>query len=414
MAAKDIRRVLASGMLTLLVGIIAGCRQASDTVDRQFVRSPESISFAQAYTRATEPTGCLDHSSLELFKNLPVPGARSDVRLSNDIVLHDCQTLVEDGGVWGNEYKTTAGVYVLSDLASISDADFLRPDSARRVALIAYSGTKKMKSLDLPQLTVSVPSMVLCLYVGVHTNTDSSDDGNWFAAYGDCATYGDWRTDVPSEQQLRVARRFPQGSDAVPAAASWQWRKDKTLIGVRCGSAWCVIGKEVPVAESVDKGESVRRWGWEDEQFLAEFDKDKLKLSKIRARIVPDTVITKYATLEEMPKDVFLPFATVFLSGNSEKYDTLGLTKGKNTIALRYKPTASAEKQWMLKVISSEGLTVYRTVEYKPLNPNRPPSGTARWKWLPDDERGWGSCPAGCCEAGGRHSCMNQPGGCEN
>lgn len=216
--------------------------------------------------------------------------------------------------------------------------------------------------------------------------------------------------------------------DDIPAGARWELsRKSEQMIGVRCASRWCQIGKlgtleadlettpGPPTTGDLEVKRAYRLKGWFDSQVLAEKDAQGiLKPSGVIGRVIP-------ATEAEMRLHNFGDWYTVatfsidaLYSGAAvpQKYHERGFALGVQTLQMckgtfrgcretGQPPLACAHTQSEVygRIKQSNGASgpVYRvcTVEG---NAYRDAIYATRWTWDPSDEGLWIRCLNGCCQ----------------
>lgn len=254
-----------------------------------------------------------------------------------------------------------------------------------------------------------------------------------------------------------LGRSFAPNS--FPPAARWDWDSlnGKQYIGIQCGAAWCEVGTpgfqastpfEAPVPPfdpiagidvPVEATERVQRIkGWYDVQRLALWPNgSNQQPSTVRGVLIPHPALDMInwgADPLQIYRDRWVHVAWAIVDGDYPKWH---FKRGNNKISLCYGtadstscnipmsshpensssiplgacPTDPAESglRWWSRTESAADSTSYGCVlrmnhkadidEWRKTNPGvvfRIP-GTARWKFLPDDESTWVSCPTGCC-----------------
>lgn len=225
-------------------------------------------------------------------------------------------------------------------------------------------------------------------------------------------------------------------SEDFPRVARWQWDSANMVqyIGVYCGRAWCAVTNPelTPVFPPATGNRTRAIPGWHDDQLLAYHDANGyLRPSLIHGTIYPDpgldarTSTAQFAgwtpaaqvTLEPLtgvdPRaigqykqtmnfDVTLPgqFNLMLLC-----YGDIRTTPNPCPMSpadsLRLANTCGGSGLWWAMVVAAGG-------DRKPLCVMRRPNenvpfripGTARWRWVANDERTWKACVQGCCETG--------------
>jgi hypothetical protein len=193
--------------------------------------------------------------------------------------------------------------------------------------------------------------------------------------------------------QIPPVTRFVERSDMVPN------------IGVRCGTAWCVIGAggpgDVPAAvhagaPSTPPGAQSTIKGWFDDQHLAISNAASPHglAPSIRASIVPEADLAS-KHLSDFSAG-FVLVARAFFPGPATatlpaKYAAFGFTPGWNRIEL--KETGGT---WQARITTPGGTSVLRVasrVEHTMFSV----IAAARWAWRDTDEWIWVACDNGCC-----------------
>jgi hypothetical protein len=241
-----------------------------------------------------------------------------------------------------------------------------------------------------------------------------------------------------------------------PPVSRWDWDSvhSKQYIGIRCGAAWCEVGdsdlvvsnplSSPPTFETVpgaaptsDQNQRVTRIkGWYDRQLLATHSwLQGLHPSVIWGEIIPHPVLGRQdhdVASYFHPTSADRRWVEVAVVRVSANYTTsvMRFTTGDNKVYLCYgtdgdcgvpssqisgckasaiahstypaSMTSSSSLWWAM--VKSEGIDLqYRCVEWRDhsndvlaLGFSIP--GTARWRWLLDDETNWMRCTEGCCE----------------
>jgi len=240
------------------------------------------------------------------------------------------------------------------------------------------------------------------------------------------------------ESRPTTASGFDDDAD-YPQVARWDWdSRDRTqYLGVKCGAAWCEIGRSgfhsspswKPAAglpRAMRRNIAIK--GWYDEQRLAGPPPTSgllAAVSKIRGTIFPHYRLNDYVD-DATWKGVWRTVAYVALSATSQKYQTVmnfGATPGANpNIPLNPEtlnkieycvgtaaechvpnpPTCSVSMApwgWSRIVRAGAPIALYKCVTRWPNPPPALPTPAAtRWRWVAADETSWSQCSAGCCE----------------
>jgi hypothetical protein len=171
--------------------------------------------------------------------------------------------------------------------------------------------------------------------------------------------------------------------------------------------------------------------GWYDEQRLGEASAGQAKLSNIFGAMHPIGDLTRFQQADL--DGVWVPMARLEVSGDDDQtyLAKLNIVKGKdelpsNVVSICHRvpgdptkqctlgesivsvtgKTCDAKVDWFARVVNTNKEMKWFCVEYSPhYNPshpddpaNPPMPGTARWAWDDNDEKGWISCPQGCCK----------------
>jgi hypothetical protein len=193
-----------------------------------------------------------------------------------------------------------------------------------------------------------------------------------------------------------------------PAVARFEELGGRTLIGLKCLTAWCQIGPNTPpeVAPhlSAPGAPTTRAWrvnGWYDDQTIAAKNQAGAVVARIRASVVPVENLETLTTAEFAAG--WVQVATVWMSATppvgSLYQQDWKLERGLNKLYLRYDPTKPPTGQWRAALRGPNGnwtnddIPVERHAHYDLLVP-----GTARWRFVSTDEIIWVRCDQGCCQ----------------
>ena len=209
----------------------------------------------------------------------------------------------------------------------------------------------------------------------------------------------------PSGAQPRDYPAVMRFEEAVAVAGG----RDLTAIGVRCLDRWCTIlpggaalRPSLPASfTNAARGIRSRVTGWHDEQMLSLFNGATLVPSGIRAKVIPEPGIETRS--QAFYTGVWRRTATILLDGNpaGTKYSTKwGLHAGYNAVDMAYITGIG----WTSRVgpVANPNMEVGASFTY--LRVTQTPHldllvpGTARFRWLRNDESVWVSCDQGCCE----------------
>jgi hypothetical protein len=228
---------------------------------------------------------------------------------------------------------------------------------------------------------------------------------------------------------LAVRATSPGGTNdgSYPPVARWDWDRSRRehYIGIKCGPAWCEIGR-TGFSPSPSQPSAAPTWkvkGWYDEQHLA----IPLPSAGAGLRVRPGVAIGTVAPVDDLATFKHEDFAGTWkqvaaltLNAPSPEYASKLLLKGDMSrtflsfcagtredcgIPSNVSFTATTgvydadltADPWWAKLSPRQGTPrYYQVVRRKHLGITIP--GTARWRWWPDDERIWILCPEGCCE----------------
>jgi hypothetical protein len=243
---------------------------------------------------------------------------------------------------------------------------------------------------------------------------------------------------------------------AIPAVARWDWdeRNAEQYIGLKCGNAWCEVGRPAegrkPAFESSkpyippptgdpakperisgeDRVRAIK--GWYDQQHLAidagmtlrpgpvmaTFFPDSLLRTRVKTDFEGQWVVTSYVAFSGPPGLYKNKFNFDQAPGGAKlnRMNRLSLcfgTSGACAIPLSIPIRPSLAQScgmmhlflsqwtpgWWVRIESLvSGRPQYRCVKMRPHPVGFSIPATTRWRWLADDETGWEWCPNGCCE----------------
>lgn len=239
---------------------------------------------------------------------------------------------------------------------------------------------------------------------------------------------------------LRVRPTVAAGED-VPPVARWDWDSAgrEQYIGIKCGAAWCEVSDDgtrsqqpavsiafpalSPLAVTGAGSASTPRErtrvvgikGWYDAQRLAHLDSD--------GHLVPSNVWGVIAPHPTLYRDAFSNYArrwvhvaTAMVTNGDYDGSLMTMKAGQEYrihLCIRDCPDlpetltcqmpGNALRMWsMITYVNdrSQPDTIFRCVARRTpgKNPHPPVPGTARWRWLANDETTWKRCSEGCCE----------------
>lgn len=208
----------------------------------------------------------------------------------------------------------------------------------------------------------------------------------------------------PGSRNIPAVGRFHEGT---------RRERRRPHFGFKCDRAWCLV---LPVHEEVDTiplphrnlHPKKRTWevhGWHDVQTLAVLNPAGNPVpGNRRASIIPDTALYR-RTMEHDFSQGWVRSAVVHFRGTpGGKYgrrpagDTMNpywnFVRGENEIYL--KMDSSKPSGWAAEVRNSAGTFEIVVVHRHPHS--KPVPGTARFRWMDQDEGGWIRCEDGCCK----------------
>jgi hypothetical protein len=357
----------------------------------------------------------------DTLQSLPNAGAISGIP-----EYHDCQQL---GRHNDRDYGTLAGIFAYEALGTLYAVGGGDPASPRAAAeIVAFEDKYEPLSIELG---------FNCLYLW-------QEGADWtariFSAGGApslCSrTLKEWPSTAGHALEVQADRVPGMLDEDYPPVARWEWNPEQgeQFLGIRCGASWCSVrrpgasdrrlperNKELmPTAPGLT-ALTAGRWerarlvrGWYDEQRLAlEASPGKLVMSEIVGTVLPHPELGSREDAADYAGD-WLEVARVVLDqapGVEQYQSKLGLRVGTNVIEMQQFSTLPPEFGlttcepdddglfWVARV-SSDGARSMRCVE-RIIHPESARThaapGTARWRWDPDDEKTWITCPKGCC-----------------
>ena len=392
--------------------------------------------------------------ALRLTSQVPLSGPITDIP-----EFHDCQRFIIDS-MGEDVYGSLYAIYASLNLASLAlRIDSLRdttihPEYIGKVAAVpaatvfSYGGT----SLDPGYRDKGVYNQ---LHIGPYWNCLYMwRQGERWRAWMIGEEYSDRCRDPLVIDPLRSGRTelmvtvHPSGSQGmVPPVARWDWdeARRQQYIGIACGEAWCDVSQALypkqglvppPVILSwdpipglmaarpfeVDRVTKVK--GWYDAQRLALMGANGRPYpSKIWGVVIPHPTLGRQTgtLLQTLGADsMWVHVATALvtenysgkvlrlLAGQENKIYLCDGTAGAcGTTKVCGPPPSGATRLWT-KVTHKDAVGKIVAVylcETKRIPANNPPPtvpGTARWRWLRDDETTWKRCDPGCCETNPR------------
>lgn len=222
----------------------------------------------------------------------------------------------------------------------------------------------------------------------------------------------------------RTASRL-QRSDVYPHSARWGWDADslRHYIGIRCGTAWCSIGRSAPPVAARLLGDPYRVIpGWRDEQLLAVEGSDQSLFPGPLGVLEPDSAYWRLSR----PRLLGHPYLARPVAGRQPPTiasTSLSLAMARPSgltvanIAVMGSATQVASYTAKFGLVPQDGawrgsVTIQGDVspESAWFGPNGVPAelqfvpeidhsvvGAVRWRWRERDEQVWASCEDGCC-----------------
>jgi hypothetical protein len=237
-----------------------------------------------------------------------------------------------------------------------------------------------------------------------------------------------------------------------PAAARWDWdrRNREQYIGIKCGAAWCLVGRfgfdttvsysipnlpfraigAAPLTDTERRRVTAVR-GWYDEQQLAEVQGGHTKPSALRGILVPNPDIHNLKAEPDMYDTTWVQVGfAVLVGGDYHKWNyrqrvnevllchgSAQSCKVENQVLTQPPeppstlPLSSCTTGWWATVrpfpSGTARIFCLRETNHQAalddLNERHPNMissipGTARWRWLAKDDGSWFGCiSAGCC-----------------
>lgn len=358
------------------------------------------------------------------IQQVPLSGPITDIP-----EFHDCQRFIVQTSA-GDRYDSLYAIYASDSLDDLDSAlSLLMPDpgdtAAVAVATVySYGG-------DYPSL--GIESGFNCLYLSKAGTLWRA----WMLPRGpnepDCARRDDEINESGDVTRLHVIRDTMSGAtfDDYPPVTRWHWDvgSNRQLIGVKCGRAWCIVSDQptvtlAPLPTDIEfsgaSGSNVAPRpvaairGWYDDQRLAHRGPHgDIVPSDVWGVTVPDPTLYSHRLDDYVGAWVRVASirvqrdydgAVLKLVGNRShdiylcSSDCPELPTGVNSPTCITPPGAS---RFWYKMTRRTGVfgkqAVYGCVVRRGTD-HGPVPGTARWRWLANDETTWTRCSEGCCE----------------
>jgi hypothetical protein len=365
--------------------------------------------------------------------NLSGPQAQTNVPEFND-----CQRLVIGTGK-AARYDSLYAVFAHDSLDDTLHTKTVLDTGAAfpMVEILSLGGT-------YPQLELN-PGLS-CLFVFKENN-------NW---YGRMMPFGEHEQDCHSPRPRSEVESFPAlsirrtnlhlKSEDYPAVARWEWdvRFQTQVIGFRCLDEWCEVGKNTPetgpdltatmgdIAGLPGDSPVLKVKGWYDDQRLSPTERHWWQHWKHPRSVVGTIVpVPGLAQLESPDFDhTWNTIAYVNLSEQSNEYDAAasfvpkagssvttislcmehwagttldsegceGITEDLRQAAkCAPEPAAPTIHWWARTIPAGSSEPRYWCIVRRSVPDGVPVPGTARWRWMADDETTWGRCGGACC-----------------
>jgi hypothetical protein len=231
--------------------------------------------------------------------------------------------------------------------------------------------------------------------------------------------------------------------DHYPPVARWDWDSTHSVhyIGLKCGKGWCEVGRKDFVSARAHMPATIppthvarvqRIKGWYDEQLLAEPEGRAYRPGSLKGTIFPSPELQamgwpaytnqwvevgyvalnqrsdyykKMLNLDSVSADAPLSRMNIFSMCYGTRAVCLSDTNASASVACGKSAPASKKLWWMRIKAAGSTSVIYRCVtrrDHEHLAATIP--GTARWRWLAEDETVWEACIRGCCEVEVGHS----------
>jgi hypothetical protein len=366
-------------------------------------------------------------SEFVAFKELSLPGNTTLVP-----EYHDCQKFPIGGG----------GVY--GPLVAIFAREHLNSEINRLMQLASQGATKRAVGIGLilsfngAYNPLGIRHAYNCLYMwATITGADTTRNAFLIPVSDQKRCLDDLAPTPSGAKQLEVRLRRDDPSYGIadyPEVARWDWDPmvHQQYISIGCLNAWCDIGNQ-SFNGSQDRDDPslptaarrvLRVKPWYDEQRLADFGPTNVIFaSGIIGTLYPDPMLAQlgpgdYATHEwKKVAYSFLsePSATYLNKLNFEAGHLTPAPKQVNQIELcqgtrgqcnvpateLIADCGNTTDPWWSRITSVSGVVRHRCVIRRTHSGVTIP-GIVRWRWSENDERGWISCPGGCCEVVGK------------
>jgi hypothetical protein len=220
-------------------------------------------------------------------------------------------------------------------------------------------------------------------------------------------------------------------SDYPPTTRFIEAQNHQTMIGVKCGPHWCMVGPSEKTVAQPSAHHNIalltgnargRVKGWFDDQMLGIPDLvSKHKIHRqIRASAIPDTALAHLHVSDFIVSkgtEAYRTVGWVYFPAppdpQSKYVKVFGFTQGINRVGMRAEDQSSTPGQpdihWFTQVRNAKDQITndIKTVRmdhskfFKSVYGDQATvPGTMRWRWFDKDEDLWVGCDIGCCLAG--------------
>lgn len=325
----------------------------------------------------------------------PVPTWAARVVAGTDHIgneIHDCQKLLL-APASGFEFGPLVGIYPLHSAMQLTDASAFADTGIAVATIIAWDNSP---TPGYPVLGIRDGFSCLWLRVVDHTT--------WQANIEPAMQSCDRASPPGSGWNLEVDTLVAH-TDSIPPTARWGWaHPDQHYIGIRCGNAWCRIGRQG--FQPTPEGSTARRRnlqpGWYDEQRIAILQGNAL-VPGPRAYIYPtdallalrdaDTAVVNAAFAAGIEAaHIEVEGATPAARQPYQDKFNLSLDPGVGTATIWLRMDTANVASYR----SSQG-ELFTKFDHLPDLRHAAP-GAVRWRWQSDDETAWVSCKSGCCD----------------
>ena len=353
---------------------------------------------------------------------------------------HDCQRFpVASGGTYGPLVGIFAREHLNAQIQRLLDL-------AAAGAVNRAVGIGLVLSFDGAYNPLGIRHAFNCLYMWAEIAGADTSRKAFITPVGhqeDCLEDRDPKKPGTNSKRLFVRAQRSGASTGVsdyPEVARWDWdpMHHQQYIEIGCLDRWCDIGNEsLQGTGSPDRDDPsfpgngrrvLQVKPWYDEQRLADFGPTGVIFaSDVIGTFYPDPQLATlgpgdYATHQwktvaysflSAPLSTYvtkLNFEAGQVDATTRRVNKVELCQGDRTTGQCNIPATetitdcgNAADAWWARITSVTGVVKYRCV-IRRTHPGLTIPGIVRWRWAPDDERGWISCPEGCCEVVGEKS----------